>query len=144
MDHEAVGKFHGLGTGSTKLSGNNHFTTLGTGLHNETQDTITSPDDGSAGRRGLIRTAALPADSEAVEKLVPQTFTLGNSRETTVLNLLSVHLERVFGEAEAFLNESGKFTDSTALLTQDFLGVGSTDNNLANHDIFRSPDSSST
>ena len=85
------------------------------------------------------RTQILPANSEAVEELVPQTLTLGNSGEATILDLLSIHLERVFGEAETLLNESGKFTDPTALLTQDFLGVCSTDNNLAEHNMFRSP-----
>ena len=81
----------------------------------------------------------LPADSETVEELVPQTLTLGNSGETTVLDLLGVHLERVFGEAEALLNESGKLTDPAALLAQYFLGVGSTDNNLADRDMFKPP-----
>jgi len=85
------------------------------------------------------RTQTLPANSEAVEELVPQTLTLGDSGEATILDLLSIHLERVFGEAETFLDESGKFTDPTALLTQDFLGVCSTDNNLAEHNMFRSP-----
>ena len=85
------------------------------------------------------RTPTLPANSETVEELVPQTLALGNSGETTILNLLSVHFERVFGEAETLLNESCKFTDPTALLTQHFLGVGSTDNNLPNHNLFRSP-----
>jgi hypothetical protein len=83
------------------------------------------------------RTPTLPADSETVEELVPQTLTLGNSGKTTVLNLLGVHLERVFGEAETLLNESGKLADPTTLLTQDFLGVGSTNDDLANHNIFR-------
>jgi hypothetical protein len=41
MDHESVGEFHGFGTGSTKLAGHNHLTTLRTGLHDETKDTIT-------------------------------------------------------------------------------------------------------
>ena len=90
------------------------------------------------------RTPTLPANSETVEELVPQTLTLGNSGETTILNLLSVHLERVFGEAETLLDESGEFTDPTALLAQDFLGVGSTDDNLVDHDTFRSPRSSWT
>ena len=83
----------------------------------------------------------LPANGETVEELVPQTLTLGNSGKAAVLNLLGVHLERVFGEAETLLNESGKLTDPTALLTQDFLGMGGTDNNLINLDILRSPNS---
>ena len=81
----------------------------------------------------------LPADGKTVEELVPQTLTLSYSGKTTVLNLLGVHLERVFWEAETLLDESGKLTDPTALLTQDFLGMGSTDNNLANRGMFRPP-----
>ena len=88
------------------------------------------------------RTAILPADSQTVEELVPQTLTLGDSGETTVLNLLGVHLERIFGETETLLDESGKLADSTTLLTQDFLGVGSADNNLAYDRMFGSPSSS--
>jgi len=83
----------------------------------------------------------LPADGETVEEFVPQTLALGNSGKTTVLDLLGVHLERVFGEAETLLNESGKLTNPTALLTQDFLGMGSTDNNLTNCYAFSPPNS---
>jgi len=90
----------------------------------------------------LDQTPGLPADGETVEELVPQTLTLGDSGKATVLNLLGVHLERVFWEAETLLDESGKLTDPTALLTQDFLGMGGTDNNLAGPDMFRSPSSS--
>ena len=50
-----------------------------------------------------------------------------------MLNLLSVELERVFGELEAFLDESGKLTNAATLLTKNLLGVGSADN-----DLFRS------
>ena len=48
-----------------------------------------------------------------------------------MLDLLSIELERVFGEFEAFLDEQGKLADATALLTKDLLGVGSTDNDLS-------------
>jgi len=116
VDHETVGELHGLGTGGTKLSGDDDFAALGTGLHDETEDTVASP-----------------ADSKAVEEFVLQTLTLGNSGETAVLNLLGVDLERALGEAgaETLFNERGKLTDPTALLAQDFLGVGSTDDNLS-------------
>ena len=40
VDHEAVGELHGLGTGSTNLSGNDNLATLGTRLHDETENTI--------------------------------------------------------------------------------------------------------
>ena len=40
VDHEAVGELHGLGTGSTKLARDDNLATLGTGLHDETENTI--------------------------------------------------------------------------------------------------------
>jgi hypothetical protein len=58
---------------------------------------------------------------------------LGNSRETAVLNLLGIEFERVFWEFEAFLDEGSEFTDATALFSKNFLGVGSTDDNLRNN-----------
>jgi len=45
VDHETVGELHALGTSSTKLSGNNNFTTLSTTLHDESEDTIASSSD---------------------------------------------------------------------------------------------------
>ncbi len=43
VNHEAVGELHGFSTGSAKLAGNDNFATLGTGFHDETEDTIASP-----------------------------------------------------------------------------------------------------
>lgn len=40
VDHETVGEFHRLGTGSTELARNYDFTTLCTRLHDESEDTI--------------------------------------------------------------------------------------------------------
>ena len=45
VDHETVGELHGFGAGGTKLSRHDDFTTLSTGLHNKTKDTIASPND---------------------------------------------------------------------------------------------------
>lgn len=56
---------------------------------------------------------------------------MSNGRKTTVLNLFSVEFKRVFGEFESFLNEGSKFTDTAALLSKDFLGMGGTDDNLS-------------
>ena len=72
----------------------------------------------------------LPADSKATKELVTEGFALGDSRKTTVLDLLSVELERVVGELEALLDERGELTDAATLLTKDFLGVGGTDDDL--------------
>jgi hypothetical protein len=71
-----------------------------------------------------------PTNSKTTEELVPQRLALGDGRETTVLNLLGVELERVFGELETFSNEGGEFTNAAALLAKDLLGVGSTDDDL--------------
>ena len=55
VDHETVGELHGLGAGGTELSRDNDFTALGTGLHDKTEDTVASPNDGcSIAKRGLI------------------------------------------------------------------------------------------
>ena len=71
-----------------------------------------------------------PADSKTTEKLVAEGLALSNSRKTTVLNLFGVEFQGVFGELETLLDKSGEFTDATTLLTKNFLGVGSTDDNL--------------
>jgi len=71
-----------------------------------------------------------PADSETTKEFVPQTLALSDSRETTVLNLLGVEFEGVFGEFETFLDESSELTDAATLLTKNLLGVGGTDDDL--------------
>ena len=52
VNHETVGELHRLSTGSTELAIDNDLATLGTGLHDETEDTIASParKDGSVWR----------------------------------------------------------------------------------------------
>lgn len=46
VDHEAICELHGLGSLAPQLAGDNHFTALGSRLHDETQDTITRPSNG--------------------------------------------------------------------------------------------------
>ena len=55
-----------------------------------------------------------------------------------MLDLFGVELERVFGELETFLDEGGEFTNAAALLAEDLLGVGSTDDDL-DFDLSASP-----
>ena len=74
--------------------------------------------------------ACLPADGETTKKLVAERLALGDGRETTVLDLLGVKLKGVIGELEALLDERGELADAATLLTQDLLGVGSTDDDL--------------
>ena len=54
VDHETVGELHGLGAGGTKLSRDNDFAALGTGLHDETKDTITGPGNGQSVAMGCL------------------------------------------------------------------------------------------
>ena len=71
-----------------------------------------------------------PPDGQTSQKLVPQRLGLGNGTETSVLDLLSVELQRVLGELESLGNQSGQLPDPPSLLSEDILGVGSTDDDL--------------
>jgi hypothetical protein len=46
------------------------------------------------------------------------------------LNLFGVEFKGVFGEFESLLNEGSQFTNATALLAEDLLSVGCTDDDL--------------
>ena len=113
VDHETIGELHGLRTGSTKLSRDDDFATLGTRLHDESENTVGGTSDG-----------------KTTEELVSERLALGDGVETTVLDLLGVELKGVVGELEALLDEGSKLADAATLLTQDLLGVGSTDDDL--------------
>jgi len=113
VDHETVGELHRLGTGSTQLTRDDDLATLGTRLHNESENTVGGTSDG-----------------KTTEELVSERLALGDSVETTVLNLLGVELERVVGELESLLDESSELTDAATLVTKNLLGVGGTDDDL--------------
>lgn len=72
----------------------------------------------------------IPTNGKTTEELVPQRLALGDSRKPTVLDLLSVELQRVLGELEALLDQGGEFTDAASLLAEHLLGVGGTDDDL--------------
>ena len=103
-------ELHALRTSSTKLAGHDDFAALGTGLHDEAQDTI-----------------AGATNSQAVEQLVAQGLALSDSGETAVLHLGGVERDGVLGELEALLNQGGELADAAALLAQNFLSVGCAD-----------------
>ena len=100
VDDEAISELHGLCTGSTELAGDDNFAALRARLHDEAKHTI-----------------AGTTDSETSEQFVPKRLALCNGGQTTVQNLLSVELERVLGIFEPLLNERGKLTDATTLLS---------------------------
>lgn len=72
---------HGLGSGGSQLTGDDDLATLGSGLHDESEDSVARSSDG-----------------ESTEELVSERLGLGDGRESSVLNLLGVELERVLGE----------------------------------------------
>lgn len=129
VDHETVGELHRLSTGSTELSRDNDLTTLRARLHDEPEDTIASPGSNKTRIKIKLQVHA-PTDSKTTEELVAQALALSDGRETTVLDLLGVELERVFGELETLLHEGSKLTDAATLLTQNLLSVGGTDDDL--------------
>jgi len=113
VDHEAVGELHGLGTSSAELTRDDNLTTLGTRLHDEAEDTI-----------------AGTADGETVEKLVSEGLALSDGGKTTVLDLGGVEGDGVLGELESLLDEGGELADAAALLTENLLSVGSSDDDV--------------
>lgn len=52
---------------------------------------------------------------------------MSDGGQTAVLDLGGVQGDRVLGEAETLLDEGGELADAAALLAQNLLGVGSTD-----------------
>ena len=113
VDHETVGELHRLGTSSTQLSGDDDLTSLGTRLHDESNNTVGGTSDG-----------------QTTEELVSQGLALGDGVQTTVLDLLGVERQGSLGEAESLLDEGSQLTDSATLVTEDVLGVGGSDDDL--------------
>jgi hypothetical protein len=113
VDHETISELHALGTSSTQLSGNNNLTTLSTTLHDESEDAI-----------------ACSANRQTVEELVSEGLALCDGGETTILDLGGVEGDGVLGELESFLDQGGKFANSSSLLTENFLGVGCADDDI--------------
>lgn len=114
VDHESVGELHGLGTSSTQLTRDDDLATLGTSLHNESQNTVGGTSDG-----------------QTTEELVAEGLALGNGVQSTVLYLLGVELEGTLGETESLLDQSSQLTDSATLVTENILGVGGSDDDLS-------------
>jgi hypothetical protein len=106
-------ELHGLGTGGAQLARDDNLATLGTRLHDETEDTV-----------------ACSADGKTVKELVSEGLALGDSGETTVLDLSGVERDRVLGELETLLDQRGELADAAALLAEDILGVGGADDDV--------------
>jgi hypothetical protein len=72
---------HGLGSGSSQLTGDDDLATLGAGLHDESEDTVAGSSNG-----------------ETTEELVSEGLGLSNGGKSSVLDLLGIELKRVLGE----------------------------------------------
>lgn len=113
VDHETVGELHGLGSGGSQLSGDNNLDTLGAGVHNVSDNTVGGSSDG-----------------QTVEQLVLDGLALGDGRQTSLLDSLSVDGDGALGESESLLDKRHELSDSSAVLTEHLVGVGGSDNNL--------------
>ena len=110
---ETYSELHGLGTGSTELARDDNLATLGTRLHDESEDTVTGA-----------------TDSETVEELVAEGLALSDGGKTTVLHLSSVEGDRVLWELETLLDERGELTNASTLLSENLLRVGGSDDDI--------------
>jgi len=113
VDHETISELHGLSSGSSQFTRDNNFTTLGTGLHNESENTVAGSSDG-----------------KTTEELVSEGLGLGDGGETSVSDLLGVKVDGALSEGESLGDEGGELPDPDTLLTEDILSVGSSDDDL--------------
>merc|ERR1719445_369720 len=113
VDHETVSELHALGTLTTQLAADNHFATLGTRLHDETEDTI-----------------AGPSHSKTTNKLVTEGLSLGDGAKATLGNLLSIQLNGALRKAKTLLDQRGQLPDAATLFTKDVLGPGGENDDL--------------
>lgn len=115
-DHVSILELHGLGSLGSQLTRHHDLNTLGSVLHDESQDTIGGSSDG-----------------QTVEQLVSQGLGLGSGGQTSVVDSLGVQLNRLVSETETSLDQSGEFSDSSTLLTEDTSGSGGSDDDLSSH-----------
>ncbi|KAG5460427.1 MAG: hypothetical protein BJ554DRAFT_7524, partial [Olpidium bornovanus] len=113
VDHETVGKLHGLRAGAAELPGDDALDALCAALHDEAEDAV-----------------AGAADGEAREQLVPEGLALGDGAQPAVLQLLGVQLHGVLREIEALLDERSELADPAAPLAEDLLRLGGADDDL--------------
>lgn len=72
----------------------------------------------------------IPSHGKTTEELVSEGLGLGDGAQSSELDLLGIQLQRVLGELESLLDERLEFTDSSSLVSEDLLGVGSPDDDL--------------
>merc|ERR1712064_134888 len=107
MDHQTINELHGLGSLSPQLSADNNLATLGSRLHDESEDTIASS-----------------SDCKTSNELVSERLSLGDGAQTTGGNLLSIEFNSSLWEVESLLNQTGQFSDPSSLFSENILGSG--------------------
>ncbi len=55
MDHESIGELHGFGTSRSEFTRDDDFTTFGTGIHDESEHTVTGPESDKEAKSGQGR-----------------------------------------------------------------------------------------
>jgi len=108
VDHKTVSEFHGLGSLTSQLAGDDDFATLSSRLHDESENTVGGTSDG-----------------ETTLELVSERFALSDGAETSVGDLFGEELNGAVLDLESLLDQSGQFSDSLGLVSQNVLGSGS-------------------
>jgi hypothetical protein len=126
VNHESVYEFHGFCTSGAKFSRDNNFTTFCTRFYDKSKHTITSTEISIQPGRKIV----LPSNSQSSQKFVPQTFTLSNSSQPSLLNFFGIQLDNSFTELESLLNKSSELTDMTAFVVENFLHMSCTNDNF--------------
>lgn len=114
LDHVAITEDHRLGTLALDLTTDADLAALGAGLHDEADDT-----------------GASTADLEVAEELETEGLSLGHGGEATGIDALNIQGNAALSVLEALLDASGELTNAAALLAQDLLGLGGTDDDLS-------------
>lgn len=73
----------------------------------------------------------MPSYSQTSQKFIPQTLTLSNSAQSSLLYLLRIKFHGPLTEFKSFLDEGGQFTDTTSLVSEDFLCVSCADDDFS-------------
>jgi len=113
VNHQPVHEFHSLGSLTTQFSRNDHLAALGTGLHDETEDSVTRS-----------------AHGETADQLVAKGLGLSDGAQTAGGNLFGVEFDGPIGVIEPLLHYGSEFANSLSLIAEDILSARSENDDL--------------
>jgi len=113
VDHQPIHKLHGFSSLAAQFTGYDDLATFSTGLHNESEDTVTGASDG-----------------KTTDQFVPERFSLSDGAKTTSRHLLGIQFDGTIGIVEALLNDGGQFTNTLTFVAQHVLRTRREDDNL--------------